>query len=76
MLNISNNNRIGETIEKYSTFKTLSDRPHYKVLNKIIGGVSLFGLLILGIQLNAQSSLNLNLASLLAQNHLKVKPSV
>ncbi|MEY2629680.1 MAG: hypothetical protein RLZZ469_575, partial [Bacteroidota bacterium] len=47
MLNISNNNRIGETIEKYSTFKTLSDRPHYKVLNKIIGGVSLFGLLIL-----------------------------
>lgn len=47
MLNISNNNRIGETIEKYSTFKTLSDRPHYKILNKIIGGVSLFGLLIL-----------------------------
>lgn len=47
MLNISNNNRIGETIEKYSTFKTLSDRPHYKILNKIIVGVSLFGLLIL-----------------------------
>ena len=47
MLNISNNNRIGETIEKYSTFKTLSDRPHYKILNKIIGGVPLFGLLIL-----------------------------
>jgi len=47
MLNISNNNRIGETIEKYSTFKTLTDRPHYKILNKIIVGVSLFGLLIL-----------------------------
>ncbi|MFN4026500.1 MULTISPECIES: HlyD family secretion protein [Flavobacterium] len=47
MLNISNNNRIGENIEKYSTFKTLSDRPHYKILNKIIVGVSLFGLLIL-----------------------------
>jgi len=47
MLNISNNNRIGQNIEKYSTFKTLSDRPHYKVLNKIIAGVSLFGLLIL-----------------------------
>ncbi len=47
MLNISNNNRIGEGIEKYSTFKTLSNRPHYKILNKIIIGVSLLGLLIL-----------------------------
>lgn len=47
MLNISNNNRIGDNIEKYSTFKTLTDRPHYKILNKIIVGVSLFGLLIL-----------------------------
>jgi multidrug resistance efflux pump len=47
MLNISNNKRIIQNIEKYSTFKTLSDRPHYKVLNKIIVGVSLFGLLIL-----------------------------
>lgn len=47
MLNISNNKRIIQNIEKYSTFKTLSDRPHYKVLNKIIAGVSLFGLLIL-----------------------------
>ncbi|WP_295337901.1 HlyD family efflux transporter periplasmic adaptor subunit [Flavobacterium sp.] len=47
MLNISNNNRIDQNIEKYSTFKTLSNRPHYKVLNKIIVGVSLFGLLIL-----------------------------
>ena len=47
MLNISNNNRIDQNIEKYSTFKTLSNRPHYKVLNKIIVGVSIFGLLIL-----------------------------
>jgi multidrug resistance efflux pump len=47
MLNISNKNQISNSIEKYSTFKTLSDRPHYKVLNKIIAGVSLFGLLIL-----------------------------
>lgn len=47
MLNISNNNRIDENIEKFSTFKTLSERPHYKILNKIILGVSLLGLIIL-----------------------------
>jgi hypothetical protein len=36
MLNISNNNKINENIEKYSTYKNLSERPHYKILNKII----------------------------------------
>ena len=35
MLNISNNNKINENIEKYNTYKNLSERPHYKILNKI-----------------------------------------
>jgi len=47
MLNISNNNPITENIEQFSTIKNLSHRPHYKVLNKIILGVSILGIIIL-----------------------------
>ena len=47
MLNISEKNKITENIEKYSTVKNLSNRPHYKILNKIILGVSILGLIIL-----------------------------
>jgi multidrug resistance efflux pump len=47
MLNISNNNRITENIEQFSTVKNLTHRPHYKILNKIILGVSILGLIIL-----------------------------
>lgn len=47
MLNISNKTRIGESIERYSTFKTLDERPHYRILNKIILGVSILGVVIL-----------------------------
>ena len=47
MLNISNNNKITENIEKYSTYRNLSERPHYKILNKIIIRVSLLALVIL-----------------------------
>jgi len=47
MLNISNNNPITENIEQFSTVKNLSHRPHYKILNKIILGVSLLGVIIL-----------------------------
>ncbi len=56
MLNISNHNRIGGNIEKYSTFKTLSNRPHYKILNKIILGVSLLAVLILFLPWTQNSS--------------------
>ena len=47
MLNISNHNSIGENISKYSTFETLEERPHYKILNRIIVGVSVFCVIIL-----------------------------
>ena len=47
MLNISENNNITENIEKYGTVKNLSQRPHYKILNKIIAGVSIVGVVIL-----------------------------
>lgn len=42
MLNISDNNKTYfKSLEKYVTVKNLSNRPHYKILNKIIIGVSL-----------------------------------
>lgn len=42
MLNISENNKINSAaLEKYSTVKNLSNRPHYKILNKIILVVSI-----------------------------------
>ena len=47
MLNISEKNNITENIEKYSTVKNLTNRPHYKILNKIILGVSILGVIIL-----------------------------
>jgi len=47
MLNISEKNKITENIEQYSTVKDLSKRPHYKILNKIILGVSILGVIIL-----------------------------
>ncbi|WP_309613729.1 HlyD family efflux transporter periplasmic adaptor subunit [Flavobacterium sp.] len=47
MLNISNNYQITENIEQFSTVKNLSHRPHYKILNKIILGVSILGVIIL-----------------------------
>lgn len=47
MLNISNNNQITENIEQFKTVKNLANRPHYKILNKIIVGVSILGLVIL-----------------------------
>ena len=47
MLNISKKNPITENIEQYSTVKNLTNRPHYKILNKIILYVSIFGVVIL-----------------------------
>lgn len=47
MLNISKKNPITENIEQYSTVKSLSERPHYKILNRIIGYVSVLGLIVL-----------------------------
>jgi multidrug resistance efflux pump len=47
MLNISKKNPITENIEQYSSVKNLSNRPHYKILNKIILGVSILIIIIL-----------------------------
>ncbi len=47
MLNISEKNPITENIDKYTSVKNLRNRPHYKILNKIILYVSLFGIVIL-----------------------------
>ena len=47
MLNISKKNPITENIEQYSTVKNLANRPHYKILNKIILYVSLCSVVVL-----------------------------
>jgi len=47
MLNISNKNAIDESIDRYSTYKTLIERPHYRILNKIIAGVSILAVITL-----------------------------
>lgn len=44
MLNISNNKTKLQSLERYETVKNLSNRPHYKILNRIIAGVSFIGL--------------------------------
>lgn len=48
MLNISNNKKARpEAVAHYSTIKQLSERPHYKILNRIIACLCLLGLLFL-----------------------------
>ncbi|WP_281336521.1 HlyD family secretion protein [Flavobacterium eburneipallidum] len=41
MLNISDNKTKLPTLERFVTVKNLSNRPHYKILNQIIAGVSI-----------------------------------
>jgi multidrug resistance efflux pump len=47
MLNLSENNSIKNTTGKYLTVQNLVNRPHYKILNKIIIWVTIVGFLIL-----------------------------
>ena len=48
MLNLSENNPINShPLEKYSAVKNLAQRPHYKILNKIIITVSILGVIAL-----------------------------
>jgi multidrug resistance efflux pump len=47
MLNISDNKTRLQSLEQYETVKNLGNRPHYKILNRIIAGVSIIGLIAL-----------------------------
>jgi multidrug resistance efflux pump len=47
MLNLSSTDQKIGPLEKYSTVKNLSNRPHYEILNRIIAIVSLFVLIAL-----------------------------
>ena len=50
MLNLSNNNKAKieqKSIERFRTIQNLSNRPHYKILNKIILMASVLGIIIL-----------------------------
>lgn len=47
MLNISENNTKLPSLERFTTVKNLVNRPHYKILNKIIAGVSIIGIIAL-----------------------------
>ncbi len=46
MLNISKKNPITENIEQFSSVRNLTHRPHYKILNRIILGVTIVVLII------------------------------
>ncbi|OYU79709.1 MAG: biotin attachment protein [Flavobacterium sp. BFFFF1] len=48
MLNISTNKKTDvNALGGYSTVKTLADRPHYKILNRIIWAASIIGVVVL-----------------------------
>jgi multidrug resistance efflux pump len=47
MLNISDNKTKLPSLDRFSTVKNLVNRPHYKILNKIIVGVSIIGVIAL-----------------------------
>ncbi|MFV8391789.1 HlyD family secretion protein [Flavobacterium sp. LB2P6] len=47
MLNISNNDTKLPPLDRYETVKNLTNRPHYKILNRIIAGVSIVGIVAL-----------------------------
>ena len=47
MLNISNNKIKLPSLARFSTVKNLENRPHYQILNKIIAGVSVVGIIAL-----------------------------
>ncbi len=48
MLNLSKNNLLSQkNLEKYTNVKNLSNRPHYKILNRIIASVSVLAVIAL-----------------------------
>lgn len=48
MLNISTNkSQFSKKLTQYQTIKNLDNRPHYKILNKIIAVVSVLGIIVL-----------------------------
>lgn len=47
MLNISDNKTKLPPLDRFTTVKNLINRPHYKILNKIIVGVSIIGVIAL-----------------------------
>lgn len=48
MLNITDNKKANpNTVERYSTVRNLSNRPHYKILNRMMIGLSVLAVLVL-----------------------------
>lgn len=47
MLNISDNNNPKQAFEQFKTVRTLENKTHYKILNKIIIGISILGIAML-----------------------------
>ncbi len=47
MLNISENNKIKQSFTDFKTIYTIENKTHYKILNKIIIGVSIFSFCLL-----------------------------
>lgn len=47
MLNISDNNKPNQSLARFKTIQTLQNKKHYKILNKIIIGISILGFALL-----------------------------
>ncbi|GEC73365.1 Multidrug resistance efflux pump [Flavobacterium flevense] len=47
MLNISNNNKPKQSLAQFKSVRTLESKVHYKILNKIIVGISILGIAML-----------------------------
>lgn len=47
MLNISDNNNPKQDFEQFKTVQMLDNKTHYKILNKIIIGISILGIAML-----------------------------
>jgi multidrug resistance efflux pump len=47
MLNISDNNRINIDCEKYQSTRLTINRPHYKILNRVIIALSIFAVVLM-----------------------------
>lgn len=47
MLNISDNNQVHISSKKYKTVNNLVNRPHYKILNRLIVALSIIGIIAL-----------------------------
>jgi len=68
MLNISEGNKTSlESLQRYKTVKNLSNRPHYKILNRIIWTVSIMAVIALFLPWTQ------NISGFWSRNHIETQ---